>query len=106
MVSVMFAMLTNFQMDLPSLRVLNDIITAFDRLVSIDFNLRLYYTFRLQLSAYKQYYVVEKIKVVGCTYMAACGLDFSLIENLDSNSNFGSTSLSSECKCQMHWFLI
>ncbi|KMY89990.1 adenylyl cyclase X E isoform X2 [Drosophila simulans] len=80
MVSVMFAMLTNFQMDLPSLRVLNDIITAFDRL----------------LSAYKQYYVVEKIKVVGCTYMAACGLDFSLIENIDSNSNFGSTSLSSE----------
>ncbi|XP_026834758.1 adenylyl cyclase X E [Drosophila erecta] len=68
-VSVMFAMLINFQMDLPSLRVLNDIITEFDRL----------------LSAYKEYYVVEKIKVVGCTYMAACGLDFTL-----AKSKFGS----------------
>jgi len=34
MVSVMFAMLINFPMNLPSLRVLNDIITQFDRLVS------------------------------------------------------------------------
>ncbi|EDV58758.2 uncharacterized protein Dere_GG23801 [Drosophila erecta] len=80
MVSVMFAMLTDFHMDLPSLRVLNDIITEFDRL----------------LYAYKEYYVVEKIKVVGCTYMAACGLDFSLIENPDSTSKFGSASLSFE----------
>ncbi|XP_043653646.1 adenylyl cyclase X E-like isoform X3 [Drosophila teissieri] len=80
MVSVMFAMLTNFQLDLPSLRVLNDIITEFDRL----------------LYAYKEYYVVEKIKVVGCTYMAACGLDYSLIENPDSTSKFGSASMSSE----------
>jgi len=30
----MFAMLINFQMDLPSLRVLNDIISEFDKLVS------------------------------------------------------------------------
>ncbi|XP_039494766.1 adenylyl cyclase X E isoform X1 [Drosophila santomea] len=80
MVSVMFAKLTNFQMDLPSLRVLHDIITEFDRL----------------LYAYKEYYVVEKIKVVGCTYMAACGLDFSLIENPDRTSKFGSASMSSE----------
>nr|NP_620474.2 adenylyl cyclase X B [Drosophila melanogaster]AAF53227.3 adenylyl cyclase X B [Drosophila melanogaster] len=74
MVSVMFAMLINFQMDLPSLRVLNDIITEFDRL----------------LNAYKEYYVVEKIKVVGCTYMAACGLDFTL-----AKSKFGSRTHAS-----------
>jgi len=34
MVSVMFAMLINFPMNLASLRVLNEIITEFDRLVS------------------------------------------------------------------------
>lgn len=33
MVSVMFAMLINFQMDLKGLRILNDVITEFDRLV-------------------------------------------------------------------------
>uniref|UniRef100_A0A6P4DYU6 adenylate cyclase n=1 Tax=Drosophila rhopaloa TaxID=1041015 RepID=A0A6P4DYU6_DRORH len=74
MVSVMFAMLINFQMDLPSLRVLNDIITEFDRL----------------LTSYKDYYSVEKIKVVGCTYMAACGLDYNLaskIRNTDLRSS-------------------
>ncbi|KAH8329387.1 hypothetical protein KR074_009576, partial [Drosophila pseudoananassae] len=61
MVSVMFAMLMNFQMDLRNLRILNDIITEFDIL----------------LLYYKEFYVVEKIKVVGCTYMAACGLDLN-----------------------------
>nr|XP_017012684.2 adenylyl cyclase X E-like isoform X1 [Drosophila takahashii] len=70
MVSVMFASLLNFEMDLSSLRVLNDIITEFDKL----------------LSSYREYYVVEKIKVVGCTYMAACGLDFSLTSNFQSAS--------------------
>lgn len=34
MVSVMFAMLMNFQMDLENLRILNEIITEFDILVS------------------------------------------------------------------------
>ncbi|KAH8276431.1 hypothetical protein KR018_011765, partial [Drosophila ironensis] len=62
MVSVMFAMLMNFQMDFQSLRVLHDLITEFDKLIYI----------------YREYYVVEKIKVVGCTYMAACGLDYNL----------------------------
>ncbi|XP_070133535.1 adenylyl cyclase X E-like [Drosophila bipectinata] len=61
LVSVMFAMLSNFQIDLSGLRVLNDIITEFDRLLNV----------------YKEYYVVEKIKVVGGTYMAACGLDYT-----------------------------
>lgn len=30
-----------------------------------------------QLNVYKEYYVVEKIKIVGATYMAACGLDYT-----------------------------
>ncbi|XP_033248943.1 adenylyl cyclase X E-like isoform X2 [Drosophila miranda] len=58
-VSVMFATLKNFELSLRSLRLLNEIITEFDRL----------------LHHYKDNYVVEKIKIVGCTYMAACGLD-------------------------------
>ncbi|XP_051861885.1 adenylyl cyclase X E-like isoform X9 [Drosophila albomicans] len=62
MVGVMFATLMNFQLDLSSLRVLNEIITEFDNV----------------LSYYKDDYLVEKIKIVGCTYMAACGLDIRL----------------------------
>ncbi|XP_070133270.1 adenylyl cyclase X E isoform X2 [Drosophila bipectinata] len=61
MVSVMFAMLMHFQMDLENLRILNEIITEFDIL---------------------EYFVVEKIKVVGCTYMAACGLDVSFADSI------------------------
>ncbi|XP_017065346.2 adenylyl cyclase X E [Drosophila eugracilis] len=81
MVSVMFAMLINFPMNLPSLRVLNDIITEFDRL----------------LTAYREYYVVEKIKVVGCTYMAACGLDFNLASSIRQNtSHYRNNSLHFE----------
>ncbi|XP_044250956.1 adenylyl cyclase X E-like [Drosophila takahashii] len=80
MVSVMFAMLINFPMNLPSLRVLNDIITEFDRL----------------LNAYRKYYVVEKIKVVGCTYMAACGLDFNLASNMRQSSHYRNSSLHFE----------
>jgi len=33
MVAVMFATLINFELDLPSLRVLNEIISEFDRIV-------------------------------------------------------------------------
>ncbi|KAH8308454.1 hypothetical protein KR059_012990, partial [Drosophila kikkawai] len=72
MISVMFAKLMNFKMDLTSLRVLNCIITEFDIL----------------LSRYKEYYLVEKIKVVGCTYMAACGLDFSLAAKVRRGNSF------------------
>ncbi|KAH8412256.1 hypothetical protein KR009_000902 [Drosophila setifemur] len=61
MVSVMFAKLMNFQTDLKDLRILNTYITEFD----------------LLLLQYREFYVVEKIKVVGCTYMAACGLDLN-----------------------------
>ncbi|XP_023178151.1 adenylyl cyclase X E-like isoform X2 [Drosophila hydei] len=59
MVAVMFASLKNFEMTLPNLRVLNEIISEFDQI--------LYY--------YRDNYRVEKIKIVGSTYMAACGLD-------------------------------
>nr|AAF33111.1 adenylyl cyclase ACXE [Drosophila melanogaster] len=69
MVSVMFAMLINFEMDLRSLRVLNEIIAEFDTL----------------LLFYKEYYTVEKIKIVGCTYMAACGLDLNFAGSTSTN---------------------
>ncbi|EDV58757.1 adenylyl cyclase X E [Drosophila erecta] len=69
MVSVMFAMLINFEMDLRSLRVLNEIIADFDTL----------------LLFYKEYYTVEKIKIVGCTYMAACGLDLNFAGSTSTN---------------------
>ncbi|XP_017025376.1 adenylyl cyclase X E-like [Drosophila kikkawai] len=59
MVSVMFAMLTNFEINLSSLQILNEVITQFDVL----------------LLYYREFYAVEKIKIVNCTYMAACGLD-------------------------------
>ncbi|KAH8253637.1 hypothetical protein KR032_006337, partial [Drosophila birchii] len=71
MVSVMFAKLINFKMDFPSLRALNYIISEFDSL----------------LIRYKEYYLVEKIKVVGCTYMAACGLDFSKVSTVRRGSS-------------------
>ncbi|XP_032311152.1 adenylyl cyclase X E isoform X2 [Drosophila ananassae] len=72
MVSVMFAMLMNFQMDLENLRILNEIITEFDIL---------------------EYFVVEKIKVVGCTYMAACGLDVSFAGTISNPVNRNSEGL-------------
>ncbi|KRG06752.1 adenylyl cyclase X E isoform X2 [Drosophila mojavensis] len=61
-VAVMFASLKNFELTLSNLRVLNEIISEFDRL----------------LSFYRHGNVVEKIKIVGSTYMAACGLDVRL----------------------------
>jgi len=76
----MFATLKNFDLDLQSLRVLNEIISEFDRLVSHTKNnyAKLLFFIFLQLSFYKDDYSVEKIKIVGCTYMAACGLDLRL----------------------------
>ncbi|KAL7734589.1 hypothetical protein ACLKA6_010897 [Drosophila palustris] len=59
MVAVMFATLKNFQMDMSQLRVLNEIISEFDTV----------------LSQYRNEFLVDKIKIVGCTYMAACGLN-------------------------------
>ncbi|KAH8234021.1 hypothetical protein KR032_010953, partial [Drosophila birchii] len=92
LISVMFAKLMNFNMDLPSLRVLNCIITEFDILVRRSFNWHFVltnYPFSCpQLSRYKEYYLVEKIKVVGCTYMAACGLDLSLAAKVRRGNSF------------------
>ncbi|XP_034128891.1 adenylyl cyclase X E-like isoform X1 [Drosophila guanche] len=71
-VSVMFATLKNFELNLRSLRLLNEIITEFDRL----------------LQHYKGNYLVEKIKIVGCTYMAACGLDVSFADRVSKKSDY------------------
>ncbi|XP_022216506.2 adenylyl cyclase X E-like isoform X2 [Drosophila obscura] len=68
MVSVMFASLENIKMDLRNLRMLNEIIREFDRL----------------LIHYQEYYVVEKIKIVGGTYMAACGLDVNYADRINN----------------------
>ncbi|XP_030372668.1 adenylyl cyclase X E-like [Scaptodrosophila lebanonensis] len=66
MVAVMFASIKDFNIDLANLRLLNEIISEFDKL----------------LSFYKDYYMVEKIKIVSCTYMAACGLDLALSDGI------------------------
>ncbi|XP_032311436.1 adenylyl cyclase X E isoform X2 [Drosophila ananassae] len=84
MVSVMFAMLMNFQMDLKNLRILNDIITEFDIL----------------LLYYKEYYVIEKIKVVGCTYMAACGLDLNFAGSVSINARRSTINDPTKSKAQ------
>jgi len=52
--------------------------------------------FRLQLITYRKYYVVEKIKVVGCTYMAACGLDLNLASKIKRSVSIGSESFHSK----------
>ncbi|ALC43909.1 CG32301, partial [Drosophila busckii] len=58
-VAVMFASIENFEPDKTGLRVLNEYICYYDDL----------------LNCYVDKYKVEKIKVIGWTYMAACGLD-------------------------------
>ncbi|EDW76617.2 uncharacterized protein Dwil_GK15554 [Drosophila willistoni] len=70
MVAVMFASLHNFPINLHRLRILNEIITEFDRV----------------LLHYKEYFVVEKIKIVSCTYMAACGLDVNFAGSISRPS--------------------
>ncbi|KAM8710537.1 hypothetical protein ACLKA7_017196 [Drosophila subpalustris] len=57
-VAVMFAFIENFQPDKVGLRVLNEYISYYDDL----------------LAEYVSNFKVEKIKVIGWTYMAACGL--------------------------------
>ncbi|KAH8262190.1 hypothetical protein KR038_008922 [Drosophila bunnanda] len=81
MVSVMFAMLSNFEMNMRSLRILNEIITQFDLLY------------------YREFYVVEKIKVVNCTYMAACGLDINFVGTTSKPVRAG--SLNEEKQLQL-----
>ncbi|TDG39039.1 hypothetical protein AWZ03_014539 [Drosophila navojoa] len=70
MVAVMFASLKNFELTLPNLRVLNEIISEFDQI----------------LSYYRDKYRVEKIKIVGSTYMAACGLDVQIGLNIKNET--------------------
>ncbi|XP_050742468.1 adenylyl cyclase X E isoform X2 [Drosophila biarmipes] len=58
-VAVMFASIENFNADTAGLRILHEIICCFDDL----------------LVNYQMRYKIEKIKVMGWTYMAACGLE-------------------------------
>ncbi|KAJ0182648.1 hypothetical protein K1T71_002017 [Dendrolimus kikuchii] len=78
-VAVMFASLTDYKLGVESdgdmsdkfvLSILDEIISDFDRLLLTG------------ASVYK----VEKIKMAGWTYMAACGLDPNRSESLDSRS--------------------
>jgi len=47
----------------------------------------------MQLLFYKEYYSVEKIKIVGCTYMAACGLNVNFAGSTSTTAkNRGSNS--------------
>ncbi|XP_075970735.1 adenylate cyclase type 2-like isoform X2 [Anticarsia gemmatalis] len=79
-VAVMFASLTDYKLGVGGdadmsdkflLSILDEIISDFDRL----------------LLAGSSDYKVEKIKMAGWTYMAACGLDPSRRESMDSISN-------------------
>ncbi|XP_020717130.1 adenylate cyclase type 4 isoform X2 [Ceratitis capitata] len=58
-VAVLFATILNFDIEVVGMRVLNEIICDFDGV----------------LSTFKGVYKIEKIKVAGWTYMAACGLN-------------------------------
>uniref|UniRef100_A0A6P4F6N0 adenylate cyclase n=1 Tax=Drosophila rhopaloa TaxID=1041015 RepID=A0A6P4F6N0_DRORH len=58
-VAVMFASIENFDADTAGLRILHEIICCFDDLL-VNYQLR---------------YKIEKIKVMGWTYMVACGLE-------------------------------
>ncbi|EDW50178.1 GM14474 [Drosophila sechellia] len=58
-VAVMFASIENFNADTAGLRILHEIICCFDDLL-VDYQTR---------------YKIEKIKVMGWTYLVACGLE-------------------------------
>ncbi|XP_049306723.1 adenylyl cyclase X E [Bactrocera dorsalis] len=58
-VAVIFATILNFDIEVVGMRVLNEIICDFDEV----------------LSSFKGVHKIEKIKVAGWTYMAACGLN-------------------------------
>ncbi|EDX08925.1 GD13672 [Drosophila simulans] len=58
-VAVMFATIENYEADKLGLRALHEMICYFDEL----------------LVNYQAWYKIEKIKVMGWTYLAACGLD-------------------------------
>ncbi|KAI8126037.1 hypothetical protein FF38_01067 [Lucilia cuprina] len=78
-VAVMFASIKNYDIESVGLRVLNEIICDFDDV--------------LKLFEAEGMFKVEKIKVAGWTYMAACGLDLARSEHVNTQTNFRSSSL-------------
>ncbi|XP_005175233.1 adenylyl cyclase X E [Musca domestica] len=78
-VAVMFATIKNYDIDNVGLRVLNEIICDFDEV--------------LKLFESEGMFKVEKIKVAGWTYMAACGLDLARSENVNTQGTFRNSSL-------------
>ncbi|XP_017481431.1 PREDICTED: adenylate cyclase type 2 isoform X4 [Rhagoletis zephyria] len=76
-VAVMFATIRNYDTEQVGIRVLNEIICDFDEV----------------LSTYRGSRKVEKIKVAGWTYMAACGLDPKRSEHRKTQTAYRSSSL-------------
>ncbi|XP_067648122.1 adenylyl cyclase X E [Eurosta solidaginis] len=76
-VAVIFATIRNYDTEQVGIRVLNEIICDFDEV----------------LSTYRGTRKVEKIKVAGWTYMAACGLDPKRSEHRKTQSAYRSSSL-------------
>ncbi|KAL9911197.1 adenylyl cyclase X D isoform 3-T3 [Glossina fuscipes fuscipes] len=78
-VAVMFASIENYDTENVGLRVLNEIICDFDDVLK---------HFESE-GAFK----IEKIKVAGWTYMAACGLDLARSEHVNTQNTFRNSSL-------------
>uniref|UniRef100_A0A1A9X0W6 adenylate cyclase n=1 Tax=Glossina brevipalpis TaxID=37001 RepID=A0A1A9X0W6_9MUSC len=78
-VAVMFASIKNYDTENVGLRVLNEIICDFDDVLK---------HFESE-GAFK----IEKIKVAGWTYMAACGLDLARSEHVNTQNTFRNSSL-------------
>ncbi|XP_054735475.1 adenylyl cyclase X E [Anastrepha obliqua] len=76
-VAVMFATIRNYDTEQVGIRVLNEIICDFDEV----------------LSTYRGARKIEKIKVAGWTYMAACGLDPKRSEHRKTQTAYRSSSL-------------
>ncbi|XP_057341311.1 adenylate cyclase type 2-like isoform X2 [Microplitis mediator] len=76
LVAVMFASLTNLSIDESNILIdLNEIICEFDKLLfEPGFICR-----------------IEKIKIAGTTYMAACGLEAQRRDSMESNNEYGDT---------------
>lgn len=100
-VAVMFATIKNYDIDNVGLRVLNEIICDFDEVVGTSGIARYQpivnrcadLNFQLKLFESEGMFKVEKIKVAGWTYMAACGLDLARSEHVNTQTNFRSSSL-------------
>ncbi|XP_016982997.2 adenylyl cyclase X E [Drosophila rhopaloa] len=81
-VAVMFATIENYEADRSGLRVLHEIICYFDDLL-VNYQLR---------------YKIEKIKVMGWTYMVACGLDVDHYTDISTNLIWNVTQKSSSIR--------